>query len=495
MNSFRLSFASLAVISALGITACNDSANDAAPAAKSAVVSGVITNFGSVFVNGVKYETGGSTVSLDGTTAAESDLKIGMLVTLEGTINADGTTGVAKSVAFADEVEGYVSVINLDANGTGTMVVMGQTVTLDANTAFESKVLAITSMSQIAIGNIVEISGFSSGTGSILATRVEVKKAIRGSTDTVELKGVIASLDATAKTFVIGGLTVIFSDTTLLERITSTTLANGLFVEVHSSAGANVSGQLIASKIELKGNGKKGHKLEKDKHMELEGIVTAAPTTTTGIASFMLNGQVIRLATSTEYKGGTVDKLVVGVRVKIEVTADADGNIIAKEIKFVPEANIRFEGNLDSVDTANRTVTIMGQVIKLGNDTLTQDKRKEDGHDAVRHFGVTNLAAGQRVKIRAFKDANGAWIATKFERVNASTDPVELNAIIQAVGSVGSGTITVAGISVNISAITNTNTTLVVGKRVKLRGTFTNSVFTASSASVKSDNSEGGLDD
>ena len=471
MNTFRISLASLAVISALGITACQDSANDA-PAAKSAVVSGVITGFGSIFINGVEYETGGSSVSLDGTTATESDLKLGMVVTLDAVINPDGTTGVAKTVSFSDELEGMVSAVTIAADGTGTVEVMGQTVTIDANTAFESKVSTITAIGQLVNGNIVEISGFSSGTGTILATRVEVKKAQRANSDTVELKGVIANLDTTAHTFKIGEMTIVYSDTTTLENLPTSGLANGLFVEVKNTAGTNGSGQLIASKIEVKGTGKKGIKVEKDKHMELEGLVTAAPVDN----SFMLNGQAIKLLSTTEFKGGTLSGLVVGVRIKVEITADDAGNIVAKEIHFATEGNIQFQGSVEAVDTANNTVTIMGQVIKIANSTITQDKREEGEHKAVRFFGVKDVLVGQRVKIRAYKDASGAWIATKFERENSNTSPAELNALID---SVGTGTITVAGITVNTAALTNA--TFTVGKRIELRGTYAGGVFTASS--------------
>lgn len=481
MNSFRISLASLAVFSALGITACQESANESTPAATAApaIVSGVITNFGSIFVNGVEYETGSSSVSLDGSPASEADLKIGMFVTLDATINADGSTGVAKTVSFADEVEGVVGTVNIAADGTGTLVVMGQTVTIDANTAFESKVSTIASIDQLAVGNIVEISGFSSGTGSILATRVEVKKSQRTNADTVSLKGLIANLDATAGTFTIGGLTISYDANTLLEHAPSTGLANGLFVEVKSTLGTNGSGQLIASKIELKGGGKKGLKVEKDKHMELEGIVTAA---TIDGSSFMLNGQTIQLVSTTEYKGGTKDKIVVGVRLKVEVSTDADGNVVATEVKFASEGNIRFEGTLDAVDTANNTVTIMGQVIKLTNSTIAQDKRDEGEHRAVRYFGVKDLLVGQRVKIRAFKDNTGAWIATKFERENSKSSPAELNAIVE---SVSTGTIVVAGITVNTAALTNQPFT--VGQRIKLRGTYAGGVFTASAIDSESE--------
>ena len=60
--------------------------------------TGTIDGFGSIFVNGVEYETGDSEILLDGQSASESSLRLGMVVTVRGTINDDGLTGTAEQV-------------------------------------------------------------------------------------------------------------------------------------------------------------------------------------------------------------------------------------------------------------------------------------------------------------------------------------------------------------------------------------------------------------
>ena len=47
------------------------------------VTSGTITGFGSIFVNGVEYETGnGTTYLVDDSEGAETDLRVGQVVTI-----------------------------------------------------------------------------------------------------------------------------------------------------------------------------------------------------------------------------------------------------------------------------------------------------------------------------------------------------------------------------------------------------------------------------
>jgi len=45
---------------------------------------GTITAFGSVFVNGIEFSTSGATIVRDGNPAAESNLRVGMVVTVNG---------------------------------------------------------------------------------------------------------------------------------------------------------------------------------------------------------------------------------------------------------------------------------------------------------------------------------------------------------------------------------------------------------------------------
>ena len=92
------------------------------------ITNGTVTGFGSVFVNGVEFETSGSSFDVDDDPAAvEGDLDIGMVVTVVGVVNSDGVTGTATSIKYDDEVEGPIAANPVeDADMlTKTFVVLG----------------------------------------------------------------------------------------------------------------------------------------------------------------------------------------------------------------------------------------------------------------------------------------------------------------------------------------------------------------------------------
>ena len=72
---------------------------------------GVITQFGSIFVNGVEYDTSEAVIIVNGVVATEDDLGVGMVVFIQGTVNEDGVTGVAEVVIVDDNLKGPISAI------------------------------------------------------------------------------------------------------------------------------------------------------------------------------------------------------------------------------------------------------------------------------------------------------------------------------------------------------------------------------------------------
>ena len=90
-----------------------DGGGNPAPVAINIVSQGTITGFGSVIVNGVRYDTSNATFTIDGSPGTESDLAVGQVVVVSGTINQAGTEGTAASVDFDDAVEGPIESIDL----------------------------------------------------------------------------------------------------------------------------------------------------------------------------------------------------------------------------------------------------------------------------------------------------------------------------------------------------------------------------------------------
>ncbi len=476
MNTMTKTTLSLAVVAALGLSGClgggtSSNSSNSGSAATNIRATGVITGFGSVYVNGVEYETSADTAyTLDGSSSTEDGLAIGMVVTIEGSVNSDGTTGTAASISFADDVEGPITAVTIAADGTGTITVLGQTVTLTADTHFESNDASVTALAQLAVGHVVEVSGFSSGDGSIVATHVELKKLALDVGDEIEVKGTIAALDATAKTFTLGALVVDYSSAQLSD-IPASGLANGLYVEVKSTDGFNVSDQLIASKIELEGDGKVGIDAEDGEDVELEGIVTVVTSDT----EFTLNGQAIVITGDTEFEHGDASMIALDAKLKVEGTMNADGKLVADKVEFHQEADTKIFAPVEAVDTTAGTLTVMGQTIYVNTSTVSKDERDETA-TPVRYFSLNDLAAGDWVEVKMFLQ-DGILIAASLERDDAGSS-AKIEGYIDSV----TGTqLVIDGFKVDATAVAGS---YVVGAEIEVKGAISNGVLVATEISV-----------
>ena len=469
MQNMKLKATVLAVLGALSIAGCSNSTGTPVGASANLARTGVITGFGSVFVNGVEYQSSSATVKANDVAADESKLALGMVVKLKGSVNADGKTGTAVDISYADELHGIVQVVAVVA-GKGTLTVMGQTVNVDAATVFESKVAAITSMDMIVIGNILEVSGYTAGDGNIYATRVEVKKLAMASGDEIELKGLIVNLNST--TFLIGTQLIDYSAANLGD-IPNGTLVDGMYVEVKSTQGFNSSNVLLASKVELEGDGKKGADVAAGEDLELEGVVTNVASST----EFTLNDQVVLLSDKTEFKHGTASSILKGIKLEVEGTMNADHKLVADKVNLRQESDIEMSALVGAIDVPASTVTVLGQVIHIDSLTLMKDER-----DGIRYFSLKNMAVNDALEIHAYIDSSGSLVATKLKR-ESSANTSQLNG---AVASVTGSVVVIAGVSVDLSKADLTAFGLVaptVGTKVEVDGTFANNTLTATAIS------------
>ncbi len=160
------------------------------------ISQGPVSGFGSVYINGVKFNTDGATATTveDSVGTGQAGLKLGMVATVEW--EKDATTGKyrAKSIKYSDDVQGPATV-----TGATTLTVLGQSVIVDALTVFEGDgTTSLTSLADLPVGRVVEVSGLEDNTGAIRATRIELK----GVGAEYELKGIVS--DSSGTTFTLG---------------------------------------------------------------------------------------------------------------------------------------------------------------------------------------------------------------------------------------------------------------------------------------------------
>jgi len=207
------------------------------------VSSGAITNFGSIFVNGVEFETSGASISLDDTAVSENDLKIGMVVKVQGMFNT--TSGSALTVAAEDVVKGPVQSVAGDGL---SLVVLGQKVLVNNTTAIDNSIPGQL-ITNLMPNDLVEVHGFVKDKGIISATFIELKTALVQ----FHVKGFADTVNTGARTFTIGTLAIDYNAADVSD-LPGGHPANDQFVEVK---GQNplVVGKLVATKVEPEGLG------------------------------------------------------------------------------------------------------------------------------------------------------------------------------------------------------------------------------------------------
>jgi hypothetical protein len=430
-----------AMFSALiGLAGCSGGSSSSTPAN----VSGRITGFGSVYVNGVEYETNGTDITIDGVPATEADLHVGMIVNLSG--SDDGTNGTALSISFTDELEGFVT----QTVSGGGLIVMGHTITTDSQTNFEG----LADITALALGDVVEVSGYPDANGDILATFIELKNYTSG--DEVEVKGLVAGLDTNAMTFTIGAMTVDYSSASSVDA----GLADGAYVEVKGDS-APVAGVFTATKVEAEQHGVDGSEGE---NIEVEGLITDIDTTAGTIS---VNGQTFTLPT-----GFDVSQYAVGDMVEIEVTVNGNDLIVSEigdEDHDGDNANkIEVRAQVTVTNTVAKTLTIAGITITVNpNTTIMID------HSAVpnQFFNLGSIIENSDViKVEAIPDGAGGYSATRIERTASTSTVVEIEGPAVVDGT--SGAITIAGVTLDVNT-NSIDTAAVAGStKVEAQGTM-----------------------
>ncbi|MGB5442417.1 MAG: DUF5666 domain-containing protein [Gammaproteobacteria bacterium] len=392
------------------------------------ITNGTITGFGSVFVNGIEFETSGTSFDVDDDSAAvEGDLGIGMVVTVVGVVNSDGVSGTATSIKYDDEVEGPIAAIPVeDADMvTKTFVVLGIPIVVDRN----DTVFVNTDYDSLAQNDRVEISGYYAGS-QLLATRLENT----GPGTKVETRGTVTGFD-TIDTFMLGAVTVTFDGTTQFEDLPGT-VADNQFVEVAGTLTGPAA--ILATRIELEDEGF-GDDVDE---ISIEGIVSDFINN----GDFKVAGQAVDASAAFFEPAGLAATIADGDRVEVEGAIVA-GVLMADEVEQ-RGGEVRLGAIVDTRDPAAGTVTlsIVGSQLTVHTSTRTQI---EDERDGVEPFAIVNMQNGDYLHVEAYVDGSGMLIATQIERDDL--DDIELQGpadVPPTSGTSGSGTVSILGITI-----------------------------------------------
>jgi Domain of unknown function (DUF5666) len=129
--------------------------------------SGPISGFGSVIVNGVRFDDQEAGVTIEGQDSARNSLRLGMVVKLQGQRDLGGGLGIANRIDVWAIAQGPITAV-----AGSQFSVAGMSIQVDGGTVFDG----VTAMSAITVGLRVRVWGLQASTDGSqwTATRVEV---------------------------------------------------------------------------------------------------------------------------------------------------------------------------------------------------------------------------------------------------------------------------------------------------------------------------------
>lgn len=423
------------------------------------IAAGPISGFGSVIVNGTRFDDTGASVTInDVPDRSVSELRLGMVVEVRGTIDAASLAGRAETIRAVLAVEGPVSAIDAAA---GTLVVLEQRVRADASTVLEG----FSGLPAIAPGDIVQISGLKDASaGVIAATRIERRPPFAAGSTMFEVEGEVSAPATT--TFRLGALTVNYATATRID-FPAGGLSAGLGVKV-TAKQPPAGGMLTATVVRVRAPAAPAS----GTRLEIEGYVSGFVSA----ATFSVGNQQVN-ATAAGFENGTAADLANGRRVEVEGTlagnvlnatkvslrsasSDASAELEGPITDFLSPANFKVRGQL--VDATRATIA-NGTASALANGRVVQVKGNVSG----------GILVAARVE---FKDTMPAE-ETRLTVEGSITDFVSAQSFRvngQAV-STGQATIYVGGVAADLAN----------GRRVSAEGTLRSGILNAALVTIK----------
>lgn len=349
--------------------------------------SGTISGFGSVIVNGVRFDDRNARIEDDdGTLRSRDDLRLGQVAEVEsGPITAGSSTvlpsATASRVRYGSALLGRVGSVDV---ALSRLVVLGQPVRTTASTVFDAALVG--GLSALRLDDVAEVYGFfDAASAGFVATRIERRDALP---PRFKVRGLVSGVDAAARTFRIGDQ--VFSVDATLSLPSNAQL---LRVEVETEP--------VAGRWVVAGARNAAPQLGDDQEAEIEGLITRFGS----VRSFEVDGIPVSTDAATEFSGGAAG-LALGVRVEVEGRIE-NGILRAEEVDLEDEDDddggsggdrddeFELSGPITAVDAANRRFSLRGVTVE--HDGATQF---DDG-------GVSDLSIGREVEVKGVLSADG----------------------------------------------------------------------------------------
>lgn len=383
--------------------------------------NGSASGYGSLFVNGREFDTSLTEFRLNGASATEADIKVGMQTSVQGDLLAEQASSVSARRALLAPIDGIARV---GAVKTASLSVLGQNVRVDEMT----RLIGIT-LDELDSDMLVDIHALVPASGEALATYLAVEDSdYSAGSQPLTLTGFVDTLSATELT--IGSLTVDVSAATVVDAV-----AIGDRVTVTGQQPTR-GGTLFAS------------------------VVTPAPAAPTP-ATYADRAVVVDAIDGSRVRGGQTEieladaqrrdtaaqSIDVGTHLLARGPVDDSGLLNAADYWVIPAPDVLLHGVVASL-TPN--IQVLDQALNV--QPLTQYIESRPGQP--RQFSATDLQLGDALALVGYFDQSGQLVVTRMERTPADPIAAVYGVLSDIVAGVTSNTLVIGGVNV----ITDDNT-------------------------------------
>ena len=360
------------------------------------IATGVITGFGSIYINGIRFQTTSATIRKNGQTVDQSQLAVGEVARIKGSKDDADGTGVADEVDVDETVIGPIDKIDTTA---GTVTVLAQIVKINAGTSV-SKNIQPADITGLKTGDVIHVSGMTDSSGAIVATRIEKGSA----SSPLQVVGTVAGLNAGSHTFMINALTVDYSSANLT-GFASGAPSNGDVVEARGTSFDATTQTLTATHLRREMTDQEEAGDERD--VKREGLITRFASAT----DFDVADKPVTTTSSTEYRNGTAADLALNVKVEVEGMLNSSNVLVASVVSFEHNGDIELQAQADNVMSGSFTLLNV-QV------TVTSSTRFEDHASGMAIFNLSNVMKGDLIRVHGYESpaGSGKVVATRLER-------------------------------------------------------------------------------